>query len=303
MLDKTDFQELVKLACAGKESKEFKFVIEKELLHYQILYAMAEAGLMRDLTFQGGTALRLIHGSNRYSEDLDFTGGENFTSDQLQLLKEAIEKNVTDIYDLETSVKEPKSMRQEMENGRIVVDKWQIKILTNPGDRSIPKQHIKLEVANVPSHTRKLKRLKHNYPFLPDGIQDVMIPTETTDEILADKVIAFGGRNYIKPRDIWDLLYLTQQSAELDIDMVKTKIAEYKIADYHKKYREYLGELDGFIHGGSFHAEMARFIDQDRARKTIDNPQFLDYISDEVGQFLRKTLNRLESDKTPAFEL
>ena len=49
-------------------------VVEKELLHYEILRALDEAAVLDKLVFQGGTSLRLCHGAPRYSEDLDFAG-------------------------------------------------------------------------------------------------------------------------------------------------------------------------------------------------------------------------------------
>jgi hypothetical protein len=53
-------------------------VVEKELLHHDILRELAEAGLLHRLTFTGGTCLRACYGSHRLSEDLDFTGGADF---------------------------------------------------------------------------------------------------------------------------------------------------------------------------------------------------------------------------------
>lgn len=61
-------------------------VIEKELLHYEILRAMEEDGLLGDLVFQGGTCLRLCYGASRYSEDLDFAGGFDFDAADLEAL-------------------------------------------------------------------------------------------------------------------------------------------------------------------------------------------------------------------------
>lgn len=40
-------------------------VIEKELLHYDILFTLDKAGLLSALTFQGGTSLRLCYGLPR----------------------------------------------------------------------------------------------------------------------------------------------------------------------------------------------------------------------------------------------
>jgi predicted nucleotidyltransferase component of viral defense system len=53
-------------------------VIEKELLHYDILDELDRFSLLARLSFQGGTCLRLCYGSERYSEDLDFAGGSDF---------------------------------------------------------------------------------------------------------------------------------------------------------------------------------------------------------------------------------
>jgi len=46
--------------------------IAREYLQARILGAMQRAGAMVALAFHGGTALRFLYGSERYSEDLDF---------------------------------------------------------------------------------------------------------------------------------------------------------------------------------------------------------------------------------------
>src|SRR5579864_7391344 len=48
----------------------------KEAIHLHLLSAMSEAGILRHAVFQGGTALRLCYGGERYSEDLDFVCGK-----------------------------------------------------------------------------------------------------------------------------------------------------------------------------------------------------------------------------------
>ena len=45
-------------------------VVEKELLHHDILREMSRAGLLNKLTFIGGTCLRACYGSSRLSENL-----------------------------------------------------------------------------------------------------------------------------------------------------------------------------------------------------------------------------------------
>src|SRR5262249_10943904 len=48
----------------------------KEAIHLHLLSALSDAGVLRHVVFQGGTALRLCYGAERYSEDLDFVCGK-----------------------------------------------------------------------------------------------------------------------------------------------------------------------------------------------------------------------------------
>ena len=75
MIEAADFQALVEKAMQVAGRGHMRPVIEKELLHYDILFALDKESLLDTLTFQGGTALRLCYGSPRFSEDLGFAGG------------------------------------------------------------------------------------------------------------------------------------------------------------------------------------------------------------------------------------
>jgi len=43
-----------------------------------------------------------------------------------------------------------------------------------PGQRHLPRQRIKIEVANVPAYSRIPRALQTNYDFLPDGYGDTL---------------------------------------------------------------------------------------------------------------------------------
>jgi len=60
-------------------------IIEKELQHYDFLFCLDQAGLLDTRVFQGGTSLRLCYGGSRFSEDLDFADGKEFTSARLMI--------------------------------------------------------------------------------------------------------------------------------------------------------------------------------------------------------------------------
>lgn len=105
-------------------------------------------------------------------------------------MKVCIEKYIGDRYGLEVNVKEPKQLKEDPKYAEIRVDKWQISVVTSPGRKDLPKQKIKLEVANIPSYTKEPLPIHVNYDFLPDGYSDTLILVETLNEVMADKIIS-----------------------------------------------------------------------------------------------------------------
>jgi len=174
-----NFNRLVDLAMNTQGLRHMRPVIEKELLHYDILFSLEKDGLLDELTFQGGTCLRLCYGAPRFSEDLDFVGGRDFSSAKVFGIKKCIEKYIGERYGLEINVKEPKEIADELHYADIKVDKWQVRITTSPKRKDLPKQKIKLEIANIPAYSREPHAVRQNYDFLPDGYEDMLVMTES----------------------------------------------------------------------------------------------------------------------------
>ena len=269
-------------------------VIEKELLHYDLLFALDTAGLLDLLTFQGGTSLRLCYGSQRFSEELDFVGGRNFSAAALLDMKSCIEQYVTRRYGLEVSVKEPKDLTREPEYRHVKVHEWQIRIVTAPARRDLPKQMIKIKVANVPAYTRVPQMLRRSYDFLPDGYADLIVLTESPDEIMADKLVSLADCTaYVGHRDIWDLHWLRQQGAKLGAELVSRKIEDYGATDYAAKAERFIERLPTTVHGKDFRDQMSRFVPLDVQERTLLKEKFLDLLVAETADGLRKPHDRL----------
>jgi predicted nucleotidyltransferase component of viral defense system len=291
-----NFNQLVDRAMAEKSLGHMRPVVAKELLHYDILFSLDNSGLLDPLTFQGGTSLRLCYGSPRFSEDLDFVGGRDFSSAKLLGIKDCIEKYIGNRYELEIQVKEPSDLAPLPEYNHIKVDKWQIRITTSPERKDLPKQMIKIEVANVPAYSRTPQALRQNHDFLPDGYEDMLIMTETLDEIMADKILSLVAcQKYTRNRDIWDLRWLVQQGAEINIDYINSKIEDYRVEAYPDKLQNMTDRLDEIIHGKAFLNEMSRFIPMDVQERTLKKDKFLDFLTHEnirILQTVKKMLDK-----------
>ena len=301
MTEQANFNSLVERVLEVNGDVGNRPVIEKELLHYDILFALDQAGMLDDIVFQGGTSLRLCYGSSRYSEDLDFAGGYDFNTKTLSKMKDVIEKYIGDRYGLEITVKEPKALKQDPKYADLRIDKWQIAIVTAPEHRDIAKQRIKLEVANIPAHTKVPLPLKLNYEFLPDGYRDTLIFVESLDEVMADKIISLpANQRYVRHRDIWDLMWLQQEGATINKELVEKKIIDYKIEGFMDMLDARIDSIESIVSGLDFDQEMKRFLGQEAYDRTLGKEKFRSFlISNLVGLLTsaKKELSKTTDDE------
>jgi len=186
------------------------------------------------------------------------------------------------------------------------VDKWQVSVETSPAQRDMPRQRIKLEIANIPAHTSELVPLRQNYDFLL-GYGLVLVNAETLEEILADKVVAFPASvKNIRYRDIWDIAWLEQQGAKLNPELVERKIEDYHIGNYAELIKDAIDRLPGFVDGKPFMDQMTRFIDAETLARTLRQPKFAEYLKSTVGLVLKAMaahLNQARDDDGPGFRM
>ena len=304
-IEQASFKTLVDRAISDSEAAIHRPVIEKELLHYDILYALDNAGLLDELVFQGGTSLRLCYGSNRYSEDLDFAGGVDFSSKSLEQMRTVIESYIGERYGLEVTVKEPNTLREDPKYAELKIDKWQIAITTSPEQKHLPKQKIKVEVASIPAYTKSPLSLQENYDFLPDGYDSILIFTESLDEVMADKIISLPAtQKYVRHRDVWDLVWLKQKGANLNIDLVKSKVSDYKIDNFADLLQRRIDSLNTIVNSKEFEDEMKRFISSSIYERTLAKENFRIFVESTLTELLSNTLKEFNGNEdTPEFTL
>lgn len=119
------FDKLVSEALIKQpDLSSLRIVVEKELLHHDLLRILQENALMETLTFIGGTCLRTCYGGVRLSEDLDFTGGSDFSRTTLAAMGNTLAQGLQEKYGLHVSVNEPIEDKKN-------VDTWKVKIETD----------------------------------------------------------------------------------------------------------------------------------------------------------------------------
>ena len=237
-----------------------RLVVEKELLHHDILRIMSQNKLLTQLTFIGGTCLRACYSGIRLSEGLDFTGGQNFTHDMLAMIGDILVDNLKQKYGLQIQVSYP---TKEIGN----VSTWKIKIITKPKRKHVPEQRINIDVCALPSYERRPMMLINPYG-VNMGTSGLVIQAQSLEEIYADKLIAFALRlNRIKYRDLWDIIWMHQRGIKPHIQLIPKKLQDRNIsnADFINSFNQRVGWLsDDNKHRQEFRKEMTRFLSSEQ---------------------------------------
>ena len=288
------FDSIVAEAMRGQDRfAPIQAVVEKELLHHDILREMNEAGCLSRLVFIGGTCLRACYGASRLSEDLDFTGGADFARETLADLRDVLTPNLQEKYGLRVEVAEP-----VREGGN--VDTWKLRVITRPESAHLPQERIHIDICSIPSHDARPMMLLNHYG-VDMGTSGLILQAQSREEILADKMIALALRpGRIKNRDLWDLMWLRQQGVTLPMDLIPAKISDHRrsVDDYVLRLQDRLEQLTGMPGmRDDFLREMRRFLPGDIVRETVEKPAFWSFLVAETTFLGRSVVASLQEGR------
>ncbi|MDD2110454.1 nucleotidyl transferase AbiEii/AbiGii toxin family protein [Pseudomonas asiatica] len=272
------FDQLVQQALTNTpDLAPLQVVVEKELLHHDIMRILSETGLLQDLCFIGGTCLRTCYGSRRLSEDLDFTGGADFKREDFAALKENLIASLNDKYGLQVDVSEP-----TREEGN--VDTWKLRVQTRPEARSLPAQKIHIDICAIPSYQPKPMTLLNPYG-VDMGTEGLIVNAQSLEEIFVDKLLAFTlRRGRIKNRDLWDIAWLRQRTVTPAYELAERKLGDHAttVEVFLQQGEERVASLGQEQTQRDFQKEMRRFLPLQVVTQTVDNRAFWEYVVQTV---------------------
>jgi predicted nucleotidyltransferase component of viral defense system len=206
MLTKAQIQRLAQRNGVGMQVQERDYV---QHLILWLLYSRSQA-----LIFKGGTALRLVYGGNRYSEDLDFNGPGDVA--MLQSLWKEIIAGLEDF-----------GVVAEMRNDWISDVGYSFDVsfegpLYNGRDRS--KGKVRVDVNRRPEQVKTRRELVTSEY---DDVRPFVVTVLTLEHLMAEKMRALLVRG--KPRDLYDIWLLLHQGVEPDTVLIEGKLALYEM--------------------------------------------------------------------------
>jgi predicted nucleotidyltransferase component of viral defense system len=190
--------------------KVFKRFILREYLQYKILEIIFNGPFSEKLVFLGGTCLRIVHGNQRFSEDLDF--------DNIDLSEAEFEEISLNI------ATQLKRMGYSIETKQVARGAYHCyirfpKLLFEHGLSGYEEEKILIQLDTEPQHFRFVAE----QPILNKFDVFTKIATTPLSLLMAQKCYAILNRPRNKGRDFYDLVFLMGKQVAPNFDYLKQK--------------------------------------------------------------------------------
>jgi len=209
-------------------SKDDPYEALREILQEIVLYALSDAGFFNHAVFYGGTALRILYGLPRFSEDLDFSLIKPDPSFDLSKYEKAVVGTLKTYgfeAQVETKVKEQSAVQSAFIKGNTIKH-----LLAINAPEDIVKSFnagklfkIKFEVDTEPPLNFEEEQKLHLTPA------PFMIRSMKPSSLFAGKlhaVLCRGWQNRPKGRDWYDMVWYVQNGYVVDLVHLATRLTQ-----------------------------------------------------------------------------
>lgn len=219
-----NFPQILEFATQLQLPIEKKRGIIREYIQTKFIHDLYALPQLSNLSFVGGTSLRLLRNLPRFSEDLDF--------DNLGLETNALQAHFQTVL---AGWKRENIAVEWMVNTtgsgtyfeiRLPELLFDLKITTNPKE----KLRIKLDQAEQWHNQQTEVVLLNRFGFIEHVV------TNTLHQLLVQKLTAYVLRAETQPRDLYDIVWLYAQGARLDEQFMLSNNVPRLREDAKKKY-------------------------------------------------------------------
>ncbi len=258
--------DLIKQTITGVPNREMKVHTIREFLQLLILKIVADEGYFKNLAFVGGTALRLIYGLRRFSEDLDFSliNKQGYKFDRfLERVTHELEK-----YGLAVEIK--RGAKGPVQSAMV-----KFKDILYPLELSPQKNQrvaIKLEIDSnpPPDWNTEFSLVNRHFVF---AVLHFDIPS-----LYATKIHAGFFRKYIKGRDFYDLIWYLGKRVMPNFELLNNAIAQTekeKMELNADNFNDFLKERLARIDFTKVRKDVERFVEDKHELKLLDRDMIL----------------------------
>lgn len=216
----------------ARESRIDRITVFREYWQLLLLQRFYLTRGSEKLFFKGGTAIRFLLGSFRFSEDLDFTS---------TVKKEIGEKLIKEIFIyFQKNTDMTMELKKESVPQRFVEEGIRYRYLLYP-PKSTQKVSIRIDLSfrEKPKNIEQTVLIPFDYPITPYPL----VMHLSYKDIMAEKIRALFTRS--KPRDLFDLWYLLTKKIPINKKIIAEKFKIYpKIKFSYKKLKNIIHNYD-----------------------------------------------------------
>ena len=211
----------------------------KEVVQEIVLCGLSRAGFFRKAAFYGGTALRVFHNLDRFSEDLDFSleaADESFLlSDYFSALRKEIAS-----FGLNVEISEKvKSGESAVQSAFLKGNTKEHMLMFFDADQAIDRipgnELIKIKF-EVDTNPPALASFERKYRLLPVPYEVMLYDMPSLFAGKVHAVICRAWKNRIKGRDLYDYVFFLSKGALLNTEHLKARLIQSGVWDEGKAF-------------------------------------------------------------------
>ncbi len=184
----------------------------REYLQCVMLEILFESPIGRHLTFLGGTCLRIVHNSQRFSEDLDFDN-DGLSDNDFGQIKPLMENELTKLgYEVEVGIKGKTAYRCEVKYPHLLYK------------QGISRMREEKLLIQIDTEAQNFDYSKDRYILNRFGVL-TEIPVTPMDVLLAQKCFAILNRPRNKGRDFYDVVFLLGHNVKPNYAYLEQKVS------------------------------------------------------------------------------
>ena len=253
--------ELITRRLKDEMTDEERLNVSREFIQLLCLKILDEAGAFKNMVFTGGTALRIVFGLRRFSEDLDFSvykkGGKTFSEINEKLVKEIRLAGL----DVSSRLKTDKTVHSSMLKFPGILKE------VLPGRHGKQNLSVKVETdTNPPAGGTVQSRFIHDVFIF--NVVHFDLPS-----MFATKLHACFYRGFTKGRDFYDLIWYMSKKVKPNLVLFNNAVKQTEgksPAISEENFREFLIEKIEGVDFKNARRDVERFLEDKKELRLFD---------------------------------
>lgn len=276
--------QIVRQAASRGRPAAYQEALMREYIQLQVLKELEQAGAFSQVAFMGGTALRFIYGSQRFSDGVDLSAAKGsyrrFSEDVDLTLEKGGHEFASWMQGVQTRLQRA---------GFDARSKWNTSSTVIKGEVIVPGVLKELGLAAMKDQKLVVKVELDSNPPAGAGFQshtirrpqEIAVRCHDLPSLMAGKISALVTRPFVKARDWYDFVFFCdhiEKGINPNLELLRNRLAQHERLTGQKAWpaEEWFGHVKARVQDKAFPASLA-----DGLRGFLEDPEAASFYSQE----------------------